>query len=324
MAPCCPAQQYINPAQQYINECVRYNTLSPTWNETILVTVTADDMLHPNHVVRFSVYDQDISSKNDHIGRADLLLSQLVAEGREVEIELKLIPSAKKGETPGEGCAGFLKIKFDCSAIENVRSRAVRDLFGRFDRDGNGQLDATEFQQLQSCLSADGQRSSVFGRADENKDGFVDMNELFKCVEDLIPDDVVADYFVKTASSALRLHEPGQKGAALTEEQAGRGWLVSVTEWVSRDKCVRGNFFQLFNFCGCWHERFSAWHGHAFSFSLCTLLQIRRRSARWAQSRPHCGLQPRYWSPRGGNHRPCSGFFDEGSLSNVCCVTCDV
>ncbi len=233
---CTPSVPFLSPAT--VSHQYRYNTLSPTWNETILVTVTADDMLHLSHVVRFSVYDQDISSKNDYIGRADLLLSQLVAEGQQDEIELKLVPTAKKGETPGEGCAGFLRIKFDCSAIENVRSRAVRDLFGRFDRDGNGRLDITEFQELQSCLSADGQRSSVFNRADENKDGFVDIDELFKCVEDLIPDDVVADYFVKTATTALRFHELGQKGAALTEEQAGRGWLVSVTEWVSRDKCV--------------------------------------------------------------------------------------
>ncbi len=64
------------------------------------------------------------------------------------------------------------------------------------------------------------------------------MNELFKCVEEIIPDDVVADYYVKEAASPMRLHEVGQKGSALTEEQAGRGWLVSMTEWISRDKCV--------------------------------------------------------------------------------------
>jgi hypothetical protein len=144
----------------------RYNTLSPTWNEAVLVTITADDLQHLSHVVRFSVYDQDVSSNNDHIGRSDVLLSQLVAEGPEFELELKLIPTAKKGETPGDGCAGFLKIRVECSAVEAVRSRAVRDLFGRFDRDGNGRLDASEFLQLQSCLSADGQRSIVFSRAD--------------------------------------------------------------------------------------------------------------------------------------------------------------
>ena len=49
---------------------------------------------------------------------------------------------------------------------------------------------------------------------------------------------MVADYYVKAAATPMRLHEVGQKGAALTEEQAGRGWLVSVTEWISRDKCV--------------------------------------------------------------------------------------
>jgi hypothetical protein len=65
------------------------------------------------------------------------------------------------------------------------------------------------------------------------------MNELFKVVEELIPDAVVADYYVKEAATPMRLHEVGQKGAALTEEQAGRGWLVSMTEWISRDKCVR-------------------------------------------------------------------------------------
>ncbi len=188
--------------------------------------------------MRFSVYDQDISSNNDHIGRSDVLLSQLVEESPEFELELKLIPTAKKGETPGDGCAGFLKIRVECSTIEMVRSRAVRDLFGRFDRDGNGRLDASEFLQLQSCLSADGQRSSVFSRADSNQDGFVDIGELFKCVEDLIPDDVVADYYVKSTVAPLLLHGSGQVGAALTEEQAGRGWLVAVTEWISRDKYV--------------------------------------------------------------------------------------
>ncbi len=235
----------------------RYNTLTPTWNEAILLTITVDDLAHLNHVVRFSVYDQDISSKNDHIGRCDIELSQLVAEGSEFELELKLIPTAKKGEAPGEGCSGFLKIKFECSAIETVRRRAVRDMFGRFDRDGNGQLDAEEFLQLQSCLAANGRSASVFNRADKNKDGFVDMTELFACVEELIPDEVVADYFVKEATTTLRIHQAGQKGAALTEEQvistttttaaatttttlteeqAGRGWLVSMTEWISRDK----------------------------------------------------------------------------------------
>jgi hypothetical protein len=183
-------------------------------------------------------YDQDISSKNDHIGRCDLPLSRFLAEASASSIELTLVPAAKQGETPGQGSAGLLTISFECSSVDAVRSRAVRDLFGRFDRDGNGRLDPAEFLQLQSCLSAS-QRKTSFARIDTNKDGFVDMNELFKVVEELIPDAVVADYYVKEAATPMRLHEVGQKGAALTEEQAGRGWLVSMTEWISRDKCVR-------------------------------------------------------------------------------------
>ena len=197
----------------------RYNTLSPTWNEAILVTVTEDDLQHASHVIRFSVYDQDISSKNDHIGRSDVALSQFLAEASETSMELLLVPTAAKGQTPGQGCAGYLKIKFECSDVDTVRARAVRDLFSRFDRDGNGRLDAAEFLQLQSCLSSDERRASVFKRADENNDGFVDLPEFLKCIEQLIPDDVVADYYVKEAATPLRLHDSAHKGTALTEEQ---------------------------------------------------------------------------------------------------------
>jgi len=217
----------------------QFNTLSPTWNETILVTITADDMQHPDHVIRFSLYDQDLSSKNDYIGRCDVPLSDLLAKESEATLELKLVPKAKVGETPGSGFVGLLKIKFACSPIDTVRSRAVSDMFSRFDRDGNGRLDAVEFAQFQSSLSTAG--SSVFGRVDQNKDGWVDIAEVLSCVEQLIPDEVVADYFVKEANArSLHIHHPGQKGTALTEEQAGRGWFVSMTEWVSRDKYGAG------------------------------------------------------------------------------------
>jgi len=217
----------------------QFNTLSPTWNESILVTVTADDMQHPGHVIRFSLYDQDLSTKNDYIGRCDLPLSDFLAKESE-SMELKLIPNAKVGETPGSGFVGFLKIKFACSPIGIVKRRAVSDMFSRFDRDGNGRLDAAEFAQFQSSLSTAG--SSVFGRVDQNKDGMVDIAEVLSCVEQLIPDEVVADYFVKEANNArsLLIHHSGQQGTALTEEQAGRGWFVSMTEWVSRDKYGAG------------------------------------------------------------------------------------
>jgi hypothetical protein len=56
--------------------------------------------------------------------------------------------------------------------VGNVGSKCYARIFIKgFDRDGNGRLDASEFLQLQSCLSADGQRSSVFSRADSNQDG---------------------------------------------------------------------------------------------------------------------------------------------------------
>ena len=58
----------------------------------------------------------------------------------------------------------------------------MRDLFGRFDRDGNGRLDPAEFLQLQNCLCDVAQHKTSFARIDTNKDGFVDMNELFKVV----------------------------------------------------------------------------------------------------------------------------------------------
>lgn len=218
----------------------QYNTLSPTWSEAILVTVTEDDLQHQSHVIRFSVYDQDVSSKNDHIGRCDVALSLFLTEQSESSMELKLSPTARKCETPGEGCAGYLNIKFECSPVAAVRSRAVRDLFSRFDRDGNGRLDSAEFFQLQRCLSVDELRADGFNKADQDHDGFVDIAEFLNCIEQLIPDDVIADYYVKEAGTPLRLHVAGQKGAALTEEQAGRGWLVSMTEWVSRDKYGAG------------------------------------------------------------------------------------
>ena len=227
------------------------------------MTVTEDDLQHQSHVIRFSVYDQDVSSKNDHIGRCDVALSLFLTEQSESSMELKLSPTARKCETPGEGCAGYLNIKFECSPVAAVRSRAVRDLFSRFDRDGNGRLDSAEFLQLQRCLSVDELRADGFNKADQDNDGFVDMAEFLNCIEQLIPDDVIADYYVKEAGTPMRLHVAGQKGAALTEEQvlksfsaisnlarnfalrimrsllnqAGRGWLVSMTEWVSRDKC---------------------------------------------------------------------------------------
>jgi hypothetical protein len=167
-------------------------------------------------------------------------LSDLLAKESEATVELKLVPKAKVGETPGSGFVGLLKIKFACSPIDTVRSRAVSDMFSRFDRDGNGRLDAVEFAQFQSSLSTAG--SSVFGRVDQNKDGWVDIAEVLSCVEQLIPDEVVADYFVKEANNtrSLLIHHSGQQGTALTEEQAGRGWFVSMTEWVSRDKYGAG------------------------------------------------------------------------------------
>ncbi len=191
------------------------------------MTITEDDLQHPTHVIRFSVYDQDISSKNDYIGRCDVLLSQFLIDESESSLELKLIPVAHKGETPGQGCAGYLNIKFECSPASTVRSRAVRDLFSRFDRDGNGQLDANEFLQLQNCLSSAQRSKSEFNRADQNNDGLVDMTEFLNCIEQLIPDEVVADYYVKDAATPLRLHATGQQGAAVTEEQV-RGFASRI------------------------------------------------------------------------------------------------
>jgi hypothetical protein len=115
-----------------------------------------------------SRFDQDVSSKNDHIGRCDVSLSRFLAEAPESTMELNLVPTAKQGQIPGEGSAGVLTVSFECSTIDAVRTRAVRDLFGRFDRDGNGRLDPAEFLQLQSCLSTTPHRTS-FNRVDSNK-----------------------------------------------------------------------------------------------------------------------------------------------------------
>jgi hypothetical protein len=60
---------------------------------------------------------------------------------------------------------------------------------------------------------------SVFKRTDKYIDGFVDLAEFLNRIEELIPDDVVSDYYVKEASATLRIHDSSHKGAAMTEEQ---------------------------------------------------------------------------------------------------------
>lgn len=57
----------------------------------------------------------------------------------------------------------------------------IKDDFGFFDRDGNGQIDLAEFIELLTVLSPKTKVKSVeegFKLIDKNEDGFIDFDEF--------------------------------------------------------------------------------------------------------------------------------------------------
>jgi len=122
----------------------------------------------------------------------------------------------------------------------------VKDLFSRFDKSGDNELDRAEFGPLLRMLGLDlseGELDNFFGRMDESGDGYIELNELIEFLEQIAQpltlEEELSEAFFFFGPEEFPLGDDSEESSEEGSEQFSDG-EYSDTEEGSEESAVVG------------------------------------------------------------------------------------
>ncbi|XP_020245911.1 phosphatidylserine decarboxylase proenzyme 2-like isoform X2 [Asparagus officinalis] len=198
-------------------------------------------------MARISVFETNRLSKNNLVGYCEIDLMEVLSQDSEDNLEvINLLDVSSPSKTVGS-------ISVICYFEDPIETEKYfsRRLLAIMDNNGDGKLTFSEFTDLINAFGnqvAAAKKEYLFKKADENGDGFVDIDELATLLavqqehESLISNcpvcgEILGKFDKMNAIIHLTLcFDEGtgnqvMTGGFLTDKQASYGWILKLSEW---------------------------------------------------------------------------------------------